>query len=451
MTTRSPKTSPQVLHQQEKKRSAQSESPKAKVLTQTPERVNQEHRSSQGRCLPGGLDTVVLTKRLHEVPRLVHEWDRCRAPRWNPALKIREYGWLHWDAGGHGWWLDYLPERNVLEVTLQVPRIMGQSSINYPLRPFVLSRLARTEREILSELGLARSMPNLNWTTFGVRSADFTIDLPIARKTELLRALKTYQRFGKQRTWGSETIQWRTGGRVVQFYDKLRQLESTLGKKELSKTSSLYSELADIVRFEVRLNATELRHYFGLKPGWLPTLALVARSEVTHEILGRELSSGFKIDRIGISSLGDAPAELAVQIAARAAELSLNLPYSQVCQIVVTTALARKATKVELAKQFGVSVQQLSKLLRLARGLGLVPGADGVESTNVLHEYLTAFFTSAYPGPLPDVQLTDQERMENSVDASWLEEPDLSRPAYGIDVDDGDNIDLEYLDLLDLA
>ena len=183
--------------QQDQTRSPESEVPKAtNVGPATLGQVDASRKSLPERSLaqPAGLDTVVLTRRFHHPLKLKSEWEPAKAPRWNSYTKTREHGWIHLDAGAQGWWLDYLPERNVLEITLQVPKVMGSRFCNYPIRAFHLGLLARIGSLIEREVGLFRGIGrkhdgevnrDIGWDRFGVRRADFTIDLPVPNKTTL--------------------------------------------------------------------------------------------------------------------------------------------------------------------------------------------------------------------------------------------------------------------------
>jgi len=394
----------------------------------------------------GGLDTIVLTHRYENALQLRREWQAAKSARWNPTTKMREDGWLHLDAGAHGWWLDYLPERNVLEITLLLPKVMGQEGIhlalcNYPIRAFRPYLLGGVSCEIEREVGLHRGIgqrgPGLDWDAFGVRSAHYTIDLPVRDKTLVLRTLKSYQRSGKQRCWGDQTIQWTTGGKVVQTYDKEAQLRALLNEDDLREVVRRHPELPLVVRFEVRLGSTELRKLFGLPTGSLPKLGLVVRPDVVQGVLGREFASGFKLRRIsaGKARSSDMVTARADDIVRLACDADMDLSYAHVCQLLVTTALIENHKKREISERYDVSMPQLSKLLSWARRLGLAPGVGTELSSRRAIGDLVRAFQRVYPSPVRPVSLTHAEKLAHSVDASWLVEPDCRRPVEGIIVD----------------
>lgn len=439
------KPNPSGPYQQEQKRSPGSESPKADDFRTT---SPSQRSSSRNLALPpspvrlGGLDTVVLTRRFLNPLELRGEWEPAKSPRWNHTTKVREHGWVHLDAGDQGWWLDYLPARNVLEVTLQIPKIMGESLANYPILDFHWSQLARPAHYIMREIGIsyrlhASASECLGWEYFGVRSAHYTIDLPVPNKTALIRTLGHYQRAGKRRTFGDETVQWMSGSKTVQIYDKGAQLRATLGKSAFDHVTRHHPELPWIARLEVRLQSSELRALFGLPPGWLPKLAPVADPKVIHWVLQNELFRGFKIDRIGpgLQGAADLISSRADEILRQVAAEGGGLAFPRLCQILVAGALIEHHKKAELVERFGVSRAQLNKLLQWSRQLGIVPGLGATGASSKAFRDMVLAYRRAYPQLLSRRPgLRDQEA--SSVDASWIEEPDYLRPVEGIIVDE---------------
>jgi len=331
---------------------------------------------------------------------------------------------------------------------------MGESLSNYPIQPFRRSQLDRPAHYIMRELGINYRLHTsasecLGWEYFGVRSAHYTIDLPVPNKTALLRTLSQYQRSGKRRTFGDETVQWTSGSRTVQIYDKAIQLRATLGKAGFDHMSRHHPELPGIARLEVRLQSSELRDFFGLPPGRLPKLAPVADPSVVQWVLQHELRQGFKIDRVssGARSAGDLISSRADEILRQAGAEGGILAFPRLCQVLVAGALMEHYKKAEIVERFGVSRAQLNKLIQWSRQLGIVPGLGAAgASSKALREMVLAY-RRAYPKLLSRRPgLRDKEA--SSVDASWIEEHDYLRPVEGIVVDEHGVEDLNGVSLL---
>jgi len=457
-----------AAHQQDQQRSPESEVPKATNFGPTTTgQVDASKKFLPGESIahPAGLDTVVLTRRFYHPLELKSEWQAARSPRWNPYTKMREHGWLHLDAGAQGWWLDCLPERNVLEITLQIPKIMGSRLCNYPIQPFHMWMVGRLGPLIEREVGLFRGIGRANagkknrtigWDQFGVRRADYAIDLVVPNKTTLIRALKTCHRSGKQRIWGDETVQWTTGGKVVQFYDTLVQLKSTLCESDLTDVIRRNPELPHVVRFEARLTTGDLRKLFGLRVGWLPRLALVAQSGIAPYILYEELARRLKVANLntGPRLSMDTVAAQADEILRRAAAGNIKLKFASLSQILVANALLEHNAKTEILERHSVSRAQLGKLIAEARRLGLGPGVGSARASRQALEQMTRAFLKAHPEAAPRPRLNDEARERMSVDASWIEQPEYLRPVDGMVVEQHGEEDIgdpSFFNVLDEA
>jgi hypothetical protein len=432
---------PHALDQQRKKRTSESDGAGGPAFEQTRVCVAEEN-SGSGRspAHPCGIDTIVLTRKLgaDEVLERAGTW--TSQERRNPTTGGYET-WYRHDGRPQGWWIMLQPEREVLEVTLQVPLVMSGQRCNYPLRPFERAGLDAVSVPIARALGTRGGAPaeRVRWPEFGVRSADFTIDVPAASKAGALRAFRNYPRSGKQTTWPT-TVQWVSGGKIVRLYDKSAQLRAKLRRADYADLLRHCPEVERMIRFEVHLGATDLRRLFNLKSGWLPKFALVGRPDTVLFVLQREVARGFKLRRISRerAAAANSVVGLAHEIKEKVEAAGGSTTWSHLAQLALVHVLLGSMAARDLEEQFGISQAQRRKLQAQLRDLGIQPGtsAEPIDRRR-LREFWDAF-RRRYPRPAPRPQLSPWEKEHYSIDATWLDAPDVERSVEGLCVEDPD-------------
>jgi len=317
---------------------------------------------------------------------------------------------------------------------------MGKQETNYPLHQFDIRMFAASVPAYL--IGRAVGIPSvhLRWHEFGVRELAVTADLLVPEKYAkhklgIFNAVANLPHSG-ERTLRNTSVRWDSGSKETQLYSKAEQLRRVMGRGAYQRLLQERPELPRVLRLEVTLGSADIRHLFGLRPGWLPMLPLIT-PKVAAYVLSQEVRKRFRLDRsITVATTAqDTTAGLAGALLAAAEKRGEKLTFSALCQLVSThQLLAVHGTGKRLRDLFGPSSAQIGKLRRRLEKLGFPPGSAPDSFSHACVGLFRTMFLEQYPSRVRKPVLTHEQEHGMSIDSPWLDGHDTSRELDGMSV-----------------
>lgn len=353
----------------------------------------------------------------------------------HPRHRYKEE-WLKLDRSDRGWMLWLQRDRGVLKVRLSIPRLMNQLAVtNYPLKPYRKLGLVSAIESMREALGFSKKMYGwlLNVDRLAVIEAAFTMDLFVADKAGMIGAVAALPHAGKRTLWET-TVQWASGDRRVQLYDKLAKTKSRksgLPRKKLDRLLKMDPDLAKALRFEVTLKPQSLRTLFGIEESRLPVLELVGHGDVIRWVIYDELANKFKLANVGRHRSSDADRALGVLDEICAA--NPEIPFPTALKLMALQLLQQKLKKPRdiKARYPTATSPTISRLKKELRDLGLQPGGgidpDDKRNLRLLRQIVDGTFTE--PPTKPRLNLLGLET--KTAPSPWMDADDI-----GVVVDD---------------
>lgn len=393
--------------------------------------------------------------------------------------------------------LKFIPETRIVVLKLSIPRLLrANQHYNFPLHPLRESRYLNAipiATFLIDALGLPRPrvrpgfsaadprealpVPLERWPVIRAAYA-LDVDVGDGGVLETLRAFSTLNRenAGQGTTWRSRNqmtgVQWGTAGasrtmvyskgaEILQRCPRIRREQGPYGRLGEDKNEdrdarrALAKAAANVVRFEVTLDgAAAVRSLFGMPSPTTPTLRLMARRDVQHFVLGRELA---RLRLHQLHDIGDAEANMpdvvnllrevcragrAYNEGPRRARQRTRISLARVYMLMAFYMTEGRVSRQQVVEWFGGGESTLKAIAADLRRLGLPPLATtSMEPHRRLRHFMDIVGqqVSAFPGTLPEFEREVDALYADGLaaDAPWTEEIDRSE-IEGMTLDDDD-------------
>jgi hypothetical protein len=375
-----------------------------------------------------GYDTIVIT---HQLPAGVPisleggGWE-TKTRRHPGKVRYRE-PWQFLDNHKRGWSLYFQADLRVLEVKLFVPRLMAPlAETNYPLRVFDLHALQNHTEAIGEALGLRRydAEVYLTWPRFGVRELACTMDVVLPEgldKSDVLNVVGGLPRAGKWGAWES-TVQWTSGGRRSQLYDKLREVRGSLARGKVQRLLTLQPELARVLRLEVTLSTYAIAELLELGAGRLLRFDALDPS-VAHWVLYDEAFHKLKLD-ITDQVEEDRVGNVLIALLDNVFSVNPDLSFPKALQLAAHHLVLEHLKKPRKVRERypTAKASTLGKLSKQLRDLGVHPGGSPEALDRQCLRSFAQQVLRAFPEKPRRPSLNDEQRVALTVAAHWVDD-----------------------------
>lgn len=376
--------------------------------------------------------------------------------------------------------LKFSDETDEVILKLSIPRLVGRQAYNFPLHQvgriedIDLGPVAAFVRDALGIRDVPVPLPRwpvVRW------AAALDVDVGETALLPTMQALFTVQRdrAGHAQSWtnrnGLTGIQWgskgnlrtmvyRKGAEILQRTPRrTRQSQDAYGhldddrRRDREVRKALADRAANILRFEVTIDATKpMRKLFDWPAPATPTFQMMAREDIQHFVLGRELQ---RLRLLELAELAAREAgverpdivEVLRQVILRVRSFNETVPERErfgltesykLAMFYLTDGLVKRPQVVQWNQGSGTS--SLSGMFADLKQLGLTPlsAAPSLE-----HHHWLVGFASAVRRQLPQFptslafDLNAAYGAGLAADAPWS---DLVRGMEGISIDDEDDL-----------